>query len=69
MTEFVEEGKNGYIFRRGDADDLERTLRRIISNAEGSLALSRTTAYERTSRSMTEDVVHVYCRVLGRKSH
>lgn len=68
MTEFVEEGKNGYIFKRGNVTDLERTLRRIIREPEKARALSLTTSYPRTTRMMVEDVVEIYENILSGKT-
>ncbi|MBI5101814.1 MAG: glycosyltransferase family 4 protein [Nitrospirae bacterium] len=64
MTEFLEEGRNGYIFSRGGVDDLERVLRRIIADPEKALAMTATTEYARTTRMMAEDVLAVYNAVI-----
>ncbi|MDA8082932.1 MAG: glycosyltransferase family 4 protein [Nitrospiraceae bacterium] len=64
MTEFVKEGENGYIFSRGDTNDLERVLRAIIGDPEKAWALTDTTEYERTTKTMTEDVLLLYYKIL-----
>jgi len=60
MTEFVEEGKNGYIFLKGDINDLERVLKLIVEDPERARALAETTEYSRTAKMMTEEVLQVY---------
>jgi glycosyltransferase involved in cell wall biosynthesis len=62
MTEFVEEGKNGYIFSRGSVSDLFRVLKKIIDAPEKAREMSHTTEYTRTSKMMAEDVMAVYNR-------
>lgn len=66
MAEFVEEGRNGHLFSRGDVNDLERVLRMIIADPPKELALTETTEYTRTTRMMTEDVLRVYSLMLDR---
>lgn len=64
MTEFVEEGKNGYIFARGDGRDLERVLRTVVADPGKARALVGTTNYHRTTKMMMEDVLHIYSALL-----
>ena len=64
MAEFVKVGVDGFLFRRGSADDLESVLRKLIVDAEGSRGMSEETKYPRTTRHMTEDLVAVYESVL-----
>lgn len=64
MTEFVEEGKNGYIFSRSSVNDLTRVFKTIIKEPAKARAMSQTTEYPRTTRMMAEDVIDVY-RSLG----
>lgn len=64
MTEFVEEGKNGFVFRRADVDDLERVLRRIVQEPELIRRMSEDTEYKRTTREMTEEVVSIYKSII-----
>jgi len=64
MTEFVEEGKNGFAFKMGSVDDLERVMRNIVSEPEKARAMTRDTEYLRTTRTMAEDVVAVYNKVV-----
>ena len=65
LTEFVEQGKNGYVFERGSVDDLERVLSSIIAHPVQSLALNMTTQYARTPQAMAADVCAIYKSVLG----
>ncbi len=64
MTEFVEDGKNGFVFRRADVDDLERVLRRIVQEPGLIRRMSEHTEYNRTTREMTEEVVLVYKSII-----
>ena len=65
MTEFVEHGKNGFIFERSDLADLSRTLREIVAAPESVRTMSQTTEYHRTTRTMVEDVLPIYRKVSG----
>lgn len=60
MTEFVKDGRNGFVFRRGDVGDLTRVLCEIIQSPLLVERMSEQTEYARTTRMMTEDVVTVY---------
>jgi glycosyltransferase involved in cell wall biosynthesis len=65
LTEFIEPGKNGFVFERGSVSDLERVLSTIIANPMESLAMSMTTQYARTTQAMVADVCAIYKTVLG----
>jgi glycosyltransferase involved in cell wall biosynthesis len=67
MTEFVEPHTNGYIFDSGNTRALERVLQDIVNDRGPALALTRTTEYARTTRTMTLDTIAVYEEVLGRQ--
>lgn len=60
LTEFVEEGENGYWFQRGNVDDLERVLRRILDEPSLLPKMTVKTDYPRTTRMMTQDVLEIY---------
>lgn len=60
LTEFVEEGENGYWFQRGNVDDLERVLRRILDEPSLLPKMIVKTDYPRTTRMMTQDVLEIY---------
>ncbi|MEP9353639.1 glycosyltransferase [Xanthobacter sp. KR7-65] len=60
MTEFVEEGVNGFAFPRGDAEALVPVLRRFVDDPGLAARMSRTTAYDRTERDMVLDVLALY---------
>lgn len=60
MTEFVEEGKNGFVFARGDSGALHTVLARIVGTIQQSLALCDTTDYPVTTRGMVEETIEVY---------
>ena len=68
MTEFVEPNTNGYIFAPGSTHALERVLQHIVDDRGPALAMTRTTEYSRTTRTMTLDTIGIYERVLGRES-
>lgn len=63
MTEFVSQGVNGFIFKRGSADALQRVLLTATAQPELARKMSSQTEYPRTVRAMTEDVVAVYREV------
>lgn len=66
LTEFLEQGRNGYAFARGSIDDLERVMRQILATPESGRQLSLTTNYSKTTFSMTEEVVEIYNLVIAR---
>jgi glycosyltransferase involved in cell wall biosynthesis len=66
MTEFVEDGINGYIFDRGSISDLARVLHRIVEEPLKARWMSKSTNYPRTTKMMVEDVVNVYGTVLSK---
>ncbi len=66
MTEFVEKGRNGYIFKRGSAADLERVLQNIIKDPGNARELAHSTEYTRTTKMMVEDVVEVYNEIMSK---
>lgn len=65
MTEFVEEGKNGHIFKMGSVSDLLRVMKSIVAQPDEARRLAATTHYDRTTAAMTEDVVALYSDVLN----
>lgn len=60
MTEFLDEGRNGFSFVRGSCDDLARVLRRFLDDPSLAGRLSATTAYECTTEVMAAEVAKVY---------
>lgn len=60
MTEFVEEGVNGFSFPRGNPDALAAVLRRFLDAPALAGSLSRTTSYARTEREMALDLLAFY---------
>lgn len=60
MTEFLESGRNGYAFERGNVDDLAQHLGKLVGDPELLYALSRTTNYERTTDLMAEQTLSIY---------
>ncbi len=60
MTEFLDAGRNGYSFRRGSVDDLERVLRELLVDRDKLYSLSLTTEYARTNRIMAEETLDMY---------
>jgi glycosyltransferase involved in cell wall biosynthesis len=63
LTEFVTEGVNGWSFRRADGDDLTRMLCALAQNPDRVRQASEQTRYDRTTRTMAEDVVRIYDEV------
>jgi glycosyltransferase involved in cell wall biosynthesis len=68
VTEFLEQGKNGYAFARGSVDDLVKVMQQILANPESSRQLSLTTNYSKTTLSMTEEVVKIYNSIITNES-
>lgn len=64
LTEFVEEGVNGWSFRRADLADLRRLLGRLAEQPDMARGAKTTTSYKRTSMDMTADVEAIYRQVL-----
>jgi len=60
MTEFVQHGRNGFHFPRGDTVALTELLCRIADTENLSRKMSLETSYERTGRDMANDVVSAY---------
>lgn len=65
LTEFVDDGVNGFAFERGSVADLRRVLGQFITQPGLAAQLAATTHFDRTTRTMTEDVVRVYQSVLN----
>jgi glycosyltransferase involved in cell wall biosynthesis len=60
MTEFLDEGRNGFSFERGSVDDLSAQLARLVADPVGLYGLSRTTNYARTTNSMAQETFSIY---------
>lgn len=60
MTEFLNEGENGYCFKRGDANDLAEKLARVLQTPGLLRKLSLTTEYLRTTEVMAKDTFNLY---------
>ena len=60
MTEFVEEGTNGFHFTRGSEEDLYVKMQNFVSDRFLAQRLSLTTSYERTAFDMARDVDKMY---------
>ena len=67
LTEFLQQGKNGYAFVRGSVDGLEQVLRQIQENPESSRQLSLTTSFSKTTLDMTEEVEKIYDSIAATK--
>jgi glycosyltransferase involved in cell wall biosynthesis len=63
MTEFIEEGKNGFSFERGDSGALAELMRRFTSDRWLAAEMARRTSFERTIEVMSRDTIQVYSRV------
>lgn len=60
MTEFLEPGRNGGAFARGDVDSLHDQLLRLVSSQDDLFSLPETTNYENTSSSMAKETLAIY---------
>ncbi|HEX2582453.1 MAG TPA: glycosyltransferase family 4 protein [Dongiaceae bacterium] len=60
MTEFLEEGKNGFAFARGSSDDLERRLRAILADRDGLFGMTANTHFDRTPALMAAETFAMY---------
>jgi glycosyltransferase involved in cell wall biosynthesis len=60
MTEFVEGGRTGFSFARGDVHALAAVLRRFAERPALAVEMSAQTAYARTPLDMARDVVELY---------
>jgi glycosyltransferase involved in cell wall biosynthesis len=65
MTEFVKNGINGFVFNRGDSDDLKKVLDKIAKNPKRSKQLYMTTNYLRSTKDMCLDVLEIYKKILS----
>jgi len=64
MTEFVEHGRNGFHFARGNSANLAEVLRHIADEDGMVSAMSLRTEYSRTPADMVDDLIANYDRVL-----
>jgi len=60
MTEFVEDGRNGFHFERGKVDSLVRVLQTIADDPQLVDRLSAATCYDRVPADMAKDVAAMY---------
>jgi glycosyltransferase involved in cell wall biosynthesis len=60
LTEFIDEGRNGFKFAIGSADALEHELRKFVEDPQLASRLSLSTEYPRTTNMMVEEVLRVY---------
>jgi glycosyltransferase involved in cell wall biosynthesis len=67
MTEFVQDGVNGYSFPRGNAAGLTRVLRQVTSGRADLEALSQRSHYDMTTRLMTEKTIALYEEALDQQ--
>ncbi|MFG1282880.1 glycosyltransferase [Xanthobacter autotrophicus] len=62
MTEFIQEGIDGFAFPRGDVEALAGVLRRFVEAPDLARRMSASTAYPRTERDMAQEVLALYSR-------
>jgi glycosyltransferase involved in cell wall biosynthesis len=67
LTQFVQHGKNAFVFKRGSAEDLTTILGKIVEDPELGPRMSANTHYHRSTADMTESVIQLYENVLKRK--
>ncbi|MDI4663224.1 glycosyltransferase [Xanthobacter autotrophicus] len=65
MTEFIQEGIDGFAFPRGDVEALAAVLRRFVEAPDLARSVSAATAYPRTERTMALEVLDLYSRFGG----
>ena len=63
MTEFIQEGKNGFSFERGHSAALAQVMRRFISTPELAAEMALNTCFERTTEVMAMDTIKLYSHV------
>lgn len=68
MTEFVQNGENGFHFKRGDADDLAVQLQRFVDDETLARAMSARTRYDRTPADMVRDILNMIEQGLAQAS-
>jgi len=64
MTEFVTNGKNGYVFPMGDSEELATILTAISQDSVKARLMSKNTHYLRSTKDMAEDVLSLYKNVV-----
>lgn len=64
LTEFVQDGVNGFAFEKGSVSALKGVMERILGAPDTALGMSESTRYEKTTRDMTREVLGVYDAVL-----
>ena len=64
LTEFLEEGINGFSFERGSCTDLLQVLQRFISDPTLAAKLSNSTNYERTTTDMAVELEKLYLETI-----
>ena len=60
MTEFVEDGRNGFHFSRGEVASLTTVLRKVADDPALAARVSATTSYDRTPADMARDLLTLY---------
>jgi glycosyltransferase involved in cell wall biosynthesis len=63
MTEFIDEGENGFSFDRGSSGALAEAMRRFVSEPDLAARLARKTFFERTTEVMATDTINIYSHV------
>jgi glycosyltransferase involved in cell wall biosynthesis len=63
MTEFIQEGENGFSFKRGSSGALTEAMQRFASDRWLAAEMARKTSFERTTEAMASDTIEVYSHV------
>lgn len=63
MTEFVDDGVNGFAVERGSIAAIEEALRRFIDDPGLAARMGNKTNFDRDTRAMADDVIDLYRRV------
>lgn len=64
LTEFIDEGVDGFSFDRGSVPSIEQSLRRFIEDPALAGRMSNDTDFDRDTRAMADDVIALYHTVL-----
>jgi glycosyltransferase involved in cell wall biosynthesis len=63
MTEFIQEGKNGFSFERGQSTALAEFMQRFVSDPGLATEMAQKTSFERTTEVMAMDTIKLYSHV------
>lgn len=62
MTEFIEPGANGEVFARGNVNELEQKLRKLLEVPDALYSMAATTVFDRPTEVMAQETISMYSR-------